>query len=150
MGRDEELFIRIIHEEDLNQVIALDEKVVGRQRREYYEGKFVRALGRVQHIATSLVAEQGGRILGFIMGDLFLGEFGIPESTATIDTIGIDPEMHRKRIASALMQEYCNNVKAAGVNRVITRVEWSDWDLQRFFHSHGFKPSQTISLELNI
>ncbi len=144
----DELKIRVICKEDIDQVIALDARVTGKERREYYERKFAQVLGNIQHIATSLVAEQDGRILGFIMGDLYLGEFGIPETTATVDTIGVNPEMQRKGIATVLMQEFCDNMKAAGVDRIITHVEWGDWNLLRFFHEHGFVPSHTVSLEL--
>ena len=148
--RADELNIRVIRKEDMDQVIALDARVTGGERREYYERKFAQVLGDVQHIATSLVAEQDGKILGFIMGDLYLGEFGIPETTATVDTIGVDPDIRRKGIATALMQELRGNMKAAGVERMITHVEWGSWDLLRFFHEHSFEPSRTVALELKL
>lgn len=147
---EDELKIRVIRKKDLEPVVALDAKVTGRTRREYYERKFAQALGAVQHVATSLVAESNGKIFGFIMGDLYLGEFGIPENSATVDTIGVNPELQRMGIASVLMEEFCRNMKAAGVEKIVTQVAWDDWDLMRFFHSHGFEPSHAVSLELRI
>jgi ribosomal protein S18 acetylase RimI-like enzyme len=146
----DEFVIRVIRPSDIGAVIALDAKVSGRERHEYYERKFAQALGRVQHIATSLIAEHEGKPVGFIMGDLYLGEFGIPETSATVDTIGVDPKFQRKGVASTLMREFCSNMKEAGVERIVTQVEWDDWDILRFFHNHGFEPSRLVSLELRM
>ena len=43
-------------------------------------------------INLSLVAEWEGKVIGFIMGAIFHGEFGIPERRANIESIGIHPD----------------------------------------------------------
>ncbi len=31
-----------------------------------------------------MIAESEGRVVGFVMGELFVGEYGIPETTAAL------------------------------------------------------------------
>jgi ribosomal protein S18 acetylase RimI-like enzyme len=89
-------------------------------------------------------------VIGFIMGRVFMGEFGIPETTATIDTIGIDSEFSGRGVAKVLLDEYVTHLKAAGVESVQTLVNWEDWNLLRFFSSNNFAPSKTINMERRI
>ena len=85
----EDVEIRVMRESDVGPVTEIDYKVFGKRRPEYYERKIAEVLddegGR---LVTSLIAEVGGEVAGFIMGSVYLGEFGIPESIAYIDTIG--------------------------------------------------------------
>ncbi len=39
------------------------------------------------------------------------------------------------------------NMKAAGVTKVYTLVNWDDFALERFFARHKFVPSKRIHLE---
>jgi ribosomal protein S18 acetylase RimI-like enzyme len=146
-NRSDEIAVRVIRKDDMNRVVQIDAKITSRERGEYYERKFAQALSGVQHLAASLVAELGGKVVGFMMGDLYLGEFGIPETTATIDTVGVDPDFQGRGVATALMEQFVDNMKAAGVERIHTRVGWDDWPLLKFFHDCGFEPARAIGLE---
>jgi ribosomal protein S18 acetylase RimI-like enzyme len=97
-----------------------------------------------------VVAVSDGRVVGFIMGNVYLGEFGIPETTASLDTIGVHPEYQKQGIATQLMEEFITHVRAAGVDTVYTLVNWNDWALLRFFEAVGFAPAPTVNLELKI
>jgi len=134
---------------DLDSIVEIDEKVFGKKRPEYYQRKVEYALDS-GNIVTSLVAEVDGRIEGFVMGNVFLGEFGIPEDTATIDTIGVDPDFQRQGIARVLVDQFVSNMRAIGVNRIHTLVEWNDGKLIMFFDALGFAPARTLSLELRV
>jgi len=146
----EDISVRIIRQEDFEALVDIDAQVFGTRRPEYYERKIHNALDKTGRVVTSLVAEVEGRIVGFIMGEVYLGEFGIPESTATIDTIGVHPEFQHQEVARKLMQEFLTTVKAAGVKAVETRINWNDWGLLRFFEKMGFSPAKVINLELKL
>jgi ribosomal protein S18 acetylase RimI-like enzyme len=77
-------------------------------------------------------------------------EFGVPETIAWIDTIGIDPAHQKKGLATALAHELIEILKGAGVKTIYTLVRWSDWDLLQFFHAMGFNRGDLINLELKI
>lgn len=146
----EDVVIRVLKPNDIEQVVDIDEKVSGERRKEYYERKFASVLDKERQIVTSLVAEFDNKIIGFIMGEVLLGEFGIPAATATIDTIGVDPEYQGSGVGKALMEEYLSNLRKAGVETVYTFVNWNDWGLLKFFESAGFKPGRMINLEIKL
>lgn len=139
--------IRALRKEDLEAIVAIDEKVLGEDRRDYWERK-LESINNGSSQA-SLVAEIEGKVVGFILGDVS-GEFGVPETIAWIDTIGIDPAYQKRGLATALARELIKILKGNGVKTIYTLVRWSDWDLLQFFHWMGFSRGDMINLELKI
>jgi len=142
--------IRTLQREDFDAVVEIDEKVFDKARPDYYEAKFAKVLDAKDHLVTSLVAVADGRVVGFVMGELYVGEYGIPATTATLDTIGIHPDYQRKGVSRQLTEEFVSHLRKAGVEKINTLVDWNDWQLIRFFSASGFEPAKTINLELNI
>jgi ribosomal protein S18 acetylase RimI-like enzyme len=136
--------------EDLDAIVEIDARVFGQMRREYYESKFASALDPARTLITSLVATYADQVVGFLMGELYQGEFGIPESSATIDTIGVRPDFQGHGIASRMAEELFSILKGARVERVHTIVQWDDWDLLKFFARRGFVPGKSLYLERTI
>ena len=145
-----EIIVRVIKQEDYDQIVEIDAKITNMRRMNYYRRKLFMALDSEQRLVTSLVSEVEGKVVGFIMGNVFIGEFGIPEATATVDTLGVDPEYQHQGIAQAMMEEFITTVKKAGVERITTHIRWNDVDLLRFFNTQGFTPAKMITLELNV
>ena len=144
-----QLKIRAIKREDFDAVVQIDSRVFGSTRPEYYEKKFSRTLEIGDRMVTSMVAEVEGRVVGYVMCDLYLGEYGISSTGATIDTIGIHPDYQRTGIGRMLMKEAINYLKKAGVVKINTLVEWDDANMVPFFSAFGFYPSPRINLEMN-
>jgi len=142
--------MRVLKRGDLEAIVEIDKLLFKQSRRDYYERKVAAMLDAAHNINSSLVAEVDGRIVGFIMGDVYFGEFGIPETTGIIDTLGVHPELHNHGIASELLEQFLTNMKAVGVNRVYTLVNWDDFGLEKFLSRHSFVPSKRINLEYKI
>jgi predicted N-acetyltransferase YhbS len=142
--------MRVLKMADLEAIVAIDEKVTKQNRREYYERKISTITDPARSINSSIVAEVDGKVVGFIMGDVYFGEFGIPETSATIDTLGVDPGLQNKGLASELLDQFMMNMKVAGVNKVYTLVNWDDFALEKFFSRHKFVPSKRINLEFQM
>ena len=142
--------IRPLTKKDFDAVVEIDAKVFNHARPDYYENKFVRALDGKDRLVLSLVAEVKGKVAGFVMGELFVGEYGIPATTATLDTIGIHPDSQGIGVGKQLIAEFIGHLRKAGVQKINTLVDWNDWQLIRFFSASGFAPAKTINLELNI
>ena len=140
--------IRALKKEDLGAIVEIDEKVLGENRKDYWERKLV--LMNDKSSKVSLVAEAEGKVAGFILGDVSGWEFGVPDTIGWIDTIGIDPVYQKKGLATALAHELIKNLKAIGVRTIYTLVSWDDWDLLQFFHAMGFTRGDMINLELKI
>jgi ribosomal protein S18 acetylase RimI-like enzyme len=148
MNSLEDVKIRALKKEDLGAIVAIDAKVLGENRKDYWEKKL--ELMNDKSSQVSLVAEVEGKVLGFILGDVSGWEFGVPDTIGWIDTIGIDPAYQKKGLAKALAQELIRRLKTIGVKTIYTLVSWSDWDLLQFFHAMGFTRGDMINLELKI
>jgi ribosomal protein S18 acetylase RimI-like enzyme len=137
--------IRLMKAEDFDAVVGIDEKVLKASRPEYYEMKFEKLFNSKEYLPTSLVAEEeDGRVAGFIMGELYMGEYGIFQEEATLDTIGVDPDYRHKGIGEQLINEFIDHLRALGVQKINTLVDRNDYKLMHFFNANQFSPSKTI------
>jgi len=140
--------IRFLRADDFDAIVKIDNKVLGLYRPEYYKLKFEKLVQSKDYVPTSLVAEtENGTVVGFIMGELYIGEFGISQEKATLDTIGVDPDYQRRGIGKLLINEYLAHLKKLGVEKVNTLVDWDDAKLIHFFSANKFSPSKVINLE---
>lgn len=147
---DQKRVMRVLNKDDLNAIVAIDQSASKQERREYYQRKIDAILNPKHNINSSLVCEIDGKVVGFVMGDIYFGEFGIPETTATIDTIGVDPSVQNRGVASELLDQFMMNMKVAGVSKVYTLVNWDDFALEKFFSRQRFTPSKRINLEYTV
>lgn len=145
----EKIQIRIMRGGDLEAITNIDSMYFGTSRPEYYREKLASAT-KGAGINTSLVAEVDGQVVGFIMGQLYTGEFGIPETTANLDTIGVHPMATAKGVAGKLLEQFTVQLGKLGVTTIHTLVDWSDKNLMLFFHRSGFVPSKRLSLEFGL
>jgi ribosomal protein S18 acetylase RimI-like enzyme len=140
--------IRLMKAEDFDAVVGIDEKVLKASRPEYYEMKFEKLFKSKDYLPASLVAEQeDGTVVGFVMGELYMGEYGIFQEEAALDTIGVDPDYRHKGIGEQLINEFLDHLKKVGVQKINTLVDWNDSKLIQFFSANQFSPSKTINLE---
>ena len=148
---DSTINIRLMKAEDFDAVVAIDENVLEASRPEYYEMKFEKLLNSKDYVPASLVAEEeDGTVVGFVMGELFMGEYGIFQEEATLDTIGVDPNYQHKGIGEQLINEFMDHLKKLGVQKINTLVDWNDTRLIHFFSANQFSPSKTINLERSL
>lgn len=145
----EHIAIRPMKETDLEAITAIDSMYFGTARVEYYRDKLASAT-KGAGINTSLVAEVDGQLVGFIMGQLYTGEFGIPENAANLDTIGVHPMVGGKGVAGKLLEQFTIQMDKLGVSTIHSLVDWSNKNLMLFFHRSGFVPSKRLSLELDL
>ncbi|MBW1659532.1 MAG: GNAT family N-acetyltransferase [Deltaproteobacteria bacterium] len=145
---DKKVKIRSLTLKDLPAIIEIDRKVLGKPRPEYWKRKI--EVSEFRPPLASLVAELDGKVIGFILGDVSGWEFGVPDNTGMIETVGVDPAYQRRGIARLLTEELIKSFKLNGVQKINTLVEWDDWDLLQFFHTMGFRRGQRINLELDL
>ena len=143
--------IRLMKADDFDTVVAIDEKVLKASRPEYYGMKFEKLFESKDYLPVSLVAEEeGGTVVGFVMGELYMGEYGIFQEEATLDTIGVDPYYQHKGIGEQLINEFVDHLRKVGVQKINTLVNWNDSKLIHFFSVNQFSPSKTINLERSL
>jgi GNAT superfamily N-acetyltransferase len=95
----------------------------------------------------SLGAELDENIVGFIIGEIKIWEFGIGEKTGWIRILGVDPDFQRLGIGRKLGETLLEHFERRGIKRVRTMAEWYTGDLISFFKSLGFNMLNMIPLE---
>jgi ribosomal protein S18 acetylase RimI-like enzyme len=93
------------------------------------------------------VAELDSVPVGFVMARVDLGEFGRVETTAVIDTIGVDPNYQNRGVGRALISQLLTNLGTLRVEKVRTEVDWQDHDLLAYLDRSRFIPSQQLCFE---
>jgi predicted N-acetyltransferase YhbS len=142
--------IRLMQSDDFAAVTRIDEKVLKAARPEYYSLKFEELVQSTDRLPTSLVAvAEDGTVVGFVMGELFIGEYGISQE-ATLDTIGVDPDYQHQGVGKQLLKEYMDHLKALGARKINTLVDSNDSSLTHFFEANQFGPSKTLYLERSL
>lgn len=94
---------------------------------------------------VSLVAEIGGKIVGYMISYVIYAGFGIDKG-AWIATFGVDPKFMGQGIGKRLAQEVFKIYKKKGIKDVYTSVRWDSVDLLSFFKALGFDRSEFINL----
>ncbi len=141
-----DIVVRTLQLSDLDEITRIDAHNHGSPRRDYYRLKLEQAMADTS-VRMGLAAEIDGMLVGFLMGSMFHGDFGIPELAASIDAVGVHGDFARRGVATALWEQFVTNLKALRVERVRTQVAWNDWQLMSFFQKIGFCPGQHVCIE---
>lgn len=141
-----DILVRPLAAKDLDRLVRIDQKLTGRTRRAWYEGRLKRALAETD-INVSLGAEEGGFLVGALLASVHFGEYGIPEPVAVLDTILVDPECRGRGIGQALLSQLLKNLEGLRIERVRTEVAWDESELVGFLGKSGFRPVPRLVLE---
>jgi len=139
--------VRRMRTQDAEAVLRINEKITGTPHEAQWESKII------DHLSGNplgcLVAEAGGKVVGFIFGDIRGWEFAIPKS-GWIEIVGVDPEYQGKGVARALIEKLHVYFRNHNVERVMTMVNWNDGGLVSFFRTLGFERSDFIILDKEV
>lgn len=94
---------------------------------------------------ASFVAEIDGQVVGYMIGSVLLGAFGI-KSGAWLSMMGVDPKFMGQGIGERLADAFFAYAKSQGLAHVHTSVRWDSTDLLSYFKRLGFDRSNFINL----
>ena len=143
------VLVRRLRPEDLEAVIALDAKVIGRRREEFFKLKLKQALSDTG-VEVSLAAELDGIFVGFLLARVYYGEFGSLERVAVLDTMDVHPDFRGRGVGTALLDQLRVNLSSLGIRTLQTEVGWDNPALLTFFNHEGFKPAPRLCLDLDL
>ena len=138
--------LRPLNELDLEAITAIDEKISGTYRPEDWERRFGYYVRRDPEL--SLVAETGGRVVGFMLGEVRAGEFGLEEPAGWIEVMGVDPAFQGRAVGRQLLAGMLAGFRARGAKAARTLVdEERHASLLKFFEAGGFRVRPLRALE---
>jgi len=140
--------VRPLDELDIGRIVAIDERITGQYRPEIWERRIAYYLRRDPD--SSQVAEVDGKVVGFMLGDVRAGEFGIEEPSGWIERFGIDPEYRGRYICKQIFEVIVAHFRSQDATAVRTLVDLKDAGVAGFLKAVGFAPSPLQALELRL
>jgi len=134
-----ELKIRVLEDTDLGAITQLDEKILGDYRPEVWEDRI--AYYQRRDPEAPLVAIAGGKLVGFMFGEVRSGEFGLEEPTGWIEVMGVDPEERGQAVGRQLAERMLSHFRSKGATTVRTLVDEQADGIASFFAALGFEPA---------
>src|SRR3989442_13433810 len=105
---------------DVEAVCRIDGRITARCRPEVWEQRIAYYIRRDPD--SSQVAEVDGRVVGFMLGEVRGGEFGLDEPTGWVEFFGVDPSAREKGIgrglSAALLRHFKENA-ALGAGTIV-------------------------------
>jgi ribosomal protein S18 acetylase RimI-like enzyme len=139
---------RPLTELDIESVTRIDELVTGRYRPAVWEQRIGYYIRRDPD--SSQVAELGGSVVGFMLGEVRGGEFGLEEATGWVEFFGVDPSAREKGIGRGLIEALLGHFRSKGAHVARTMVAAQDKDIAAFIAAMGFTPAPLTALEKRI
>lgn len=133
---------------DLDQVVEIDAGITGLRKAEYW-GEILRRYGGGRQQRFFLVADRGGRIEGYVVGDVRDWEFGSPPC-GWVFGIAVRPEARLGGIATQLLDAICEGFRRLGVGKVRTLLARDNHLVLSFFRSQGMMAAPFIPLEKDL
>ena len=129
----------------MDAVAAIDAAITAHPKPEYWQRAFRRYATRQGRYF--LVAESGGAVRGFILGEERAWEFGSPPC-GWIFAIGVDPSCREGGLGTRLFEAITARMRAAGMTTVRTMLARDDALNMAFFRSQGMRGGSFIELEM--
>ncbi|HYM80179.1 MAG TPA: GNAT family N-acetyltransferase [Candidatus Limnocylindria bacterium] len=147
-GVDAQARVRPLDELDIGSIVSIDERITGIYRPDVWEQRIGYYIRRDPE--ASRVAEVQGRVVGFMLGDLRAGEFGLEEPSGWIERFGIDPDHRGHDLGRQLFEAVLRHFRERGAVTVRTLVDGKDTRIDGFLRALGFTPSPLQALEIRL
>jgi ribosomal protein S18 acetylase RimI-like enzyme len=148
------LTIRAVRATDIPQVIALDQRITGLAKADYWRQAYER-YGRTRPnerfflVAVPAKRNVGRRVLGFIIGEIRAWEFG-SEPCGWVFALSVDPDARLLGVGEQLFLAMSEKFKQAGMSKMRTMVARDNRLHSLFFRGEGMMAGPYIQLEKDL
>lgn len=97
-----------------------------------------------------LGAEVEHQLVGYIIGEIRLWEFGVGEEVGWIKVMSVDPDFQQRNIGRQLGESLLANMRQKGIRRVRTLPDSYSGEMISFFRSLGFRIFTGMPMELEL
>lgn len=136
---------RPVTELDIEAVTRIDERVTGRYRPDVWEQRIAYYIRR--DADSSQVALLDGTVVGFMLGEVRGGEFGLDEPTGWVEFFGVDPAARGKDIGRGLLDALLAHFRERGARIARTIVAEQDREIAGFIGAMGFGRAPLVAFE---
>ena len=143
------IIVRPVRRGDLDPIIAIDATVTGLEKRNYWRSVYRRYGDAEQAGRKFLVADAGGRVVGFVIGEVRDWEFGSPPC-GWVFAIDVRPDIRLSGIGTRLLNAICTSFRRAGVRKLRTMLASDNTLILSFFRSQGMMAGPFIPLEMDL
>lgn len=143
------LVVRPVRRGDLAQVIAIDASVTGLEKGSYWRSVYRRYAEARQAGREFLIADAGGRVVGFVIGEVRDWEFGSPPC-GWVFAIDVWPDARLSGVGTQMLQAICTSFRRAGVRKVRTLLARDNTLILSFFRAQGMMAAPFIPLEMDL
>ncbi len=144
-----EVVVRSVRRGDLAAVVAIDARVTGLEKKSYWQSVFRRYGAEEGSGRSFLVADSGGDVAGFIIGEVRDWEFGAPPC-GWVFAIDVRPDARLSGVGTRLLEAICAAFRRAGVRKVRTILARDNHLILSFFRSQGMMTGPFIPLEMDL
>lgn len=141
--------VRPVRNDDLEAVIGIDTMVTGQEKRAYWRSVFRRYGTGLESASQFLVADHGGEVLGFVIGEVRDWEFGSPPC-GWVFVINVTPKVRQTGVGAQLLEAVCAGFRREGVRTVRTILARENTLILSFFRSQGMTTGPFIPLEMSL
>ena len=138
----------MLEDTDIGGITSLDEKLGGEYRPEVWEKRIGYYLRRDPE--ALVVAEAAGRVVGFMLGEVRAGEFGLEEPTGWVEVLGVDPDFRGQAVGRRMADQMLQHFRERGASTVRTLVDESMGEIGEFFSRLGFEPAPVRSFVMEL
>lgn len=93
------------------------------------------------------MVEVEGQVVGFMLGEVRSGEFGLTEPTGWIEVLGLDPAFHGRSLGRQLAEAMLAHFRERGAVVVRTLVDHERMPgIKKFFESLDFEEASITPL----
>jgi GNAT superfamily N-acetyltransferase/biotin operon repressor len=147
--------IRFLGMEDLDDILRIEEKILGEQNSGHPERLVSLKDTTVYHLQhgdplLNLGAEIDGKLVGFIFSEVRRWEFGRGGMTGWILILGVDQEYRGMGVGHKLGSTLLEHFRKKNITKIRTMVEWYEGELISYFRSLGFNMLSMLPLEKEI
>ena len=138
--------VRPLTSDDFEAVVAIDAKLSGNRRENFYSKRLAAALEKPKDFIY-VGADRDGALAGFAFVHLLAGEFGGAGTVAVLDAIGVDPAHQDAGLGQHLIDGLIAVMEQKDLREMQTEVDWTNHSLLRFLDANGFVRAPRIVLE---
>ena len=132
---------------DVEAVVAIEKKLDGQERPEYWEK-------RLKEFVTDPEANVGvevkGKLVGFMIGHVKGGVFGTEDEIGWVEVMAVDPDFQGSHLGQLLAQTLFDCFRRKGVRTIHTLCDWKETSILGFFAALGFSKGDLVHLQIKL